>query len=170
MNHFKKVSIIIFCIVLIVYSGVRFFYRTSAPKACTTEAKICPDGTAVSRTGPECEFAQCPLASSSGGKQSGGYVQGQVLLSPVCPVERIPPLPECAPKGYSSFVNITGVHNFFVQLHTDTSGVFRTLLPEGTYTVSIHQTTLYPRCSTETIVVGSAGTTTVTIECDSGIR
>lgn len=30
------------------------------PVACTMEAKICPDGTAVGRTGPNCEFAPCP--------------------------------------------------------------------------------------------------------------
>jgi hypothetical protein len=27
---------------------------------CTMEAKICPDGTGVGRTGPNCEFAPCP--------------------------------------------------------------------------------------------------------------
>jgi len=27
--------------------------------ACTEEAKLCPDGTAVGRTGPNCEFAPC---------------------------------------------------------------------------------------------------------------
>lgn len=30
------------------------------PVACTMEAKICPDGTAVGRVGPDCEFAPCP--------------------------------------------------------------------------------------------------------------
>lgn len=29
-------------------------------KACTFEAKICPDGSAVGRSGPNCEFAPCP--------------------------------------------------------------------------------------------------------------
>lgn len=29
-------------------------------KACTMEAKLCPDGSAVGRTGPNCEFAKCP--------------------------------------------------------------------------------------------------------------
>lgn len=29
-------------------------------KACTEEAKVCPDGSAVGRTGPNCEFAPCP--------------------------------------------------------------------------------------------------------------
>ena len=29
---------------------------------CTLEAKLCPDGSAVGRTGPNCEFAPCPGA------------------------------------------------------------------------------------------------------------
>lgn len=29
-------------------------------KACSQEAKQCPDGSYVSRTGPNCEFAPCP--------------------------------------------------------------------------------------------------------------
>ncbi len=28
--------------------------------ACTMEAKLCPDGSAVGRVGPNCEFAPCP--------------------------------------------------------------------------------------------------------------
>ncbi|SFE98323.1 hypothetical protein SAMN02745121_06366 [Nannocystis exedens] len=33
-------------------------------KACTMEAKLCPDGSAVGRTGPNCEFAPCPGPAS----------------------------------------------------------------------------------------------------------
>ncbi len=29
-------------------------------RACTMEARLCPDGSAVGRTGPNCEFALCP--------------------------------------------------------------------------------------------------------------
>ncbi len=29
-------------------------------RACTEEAKLCPDGSAVGRTGPNCEFSPCP--------------------------------------------------------------------------------------------------------------
>ena len=32
----------------------------SGGPACTTEAKMCPDGSGVGRTGPNCEFAPCP--------------------------------------------------------------------------------------------------------------
>lgn len=28
--------------------------------ACTMEAKLCPDGSYVGRTGPKCEFTPCP--------------------------------------------------------------------------------------------------------------
>lgn len=34
------------------------------PVACTMEAKICPDGSSVSRSGPNCEFARCPDGST----------------------------------------------------------------------------------------------------------
>ncbi len=27
---------------------------------CTKDAKLCPDGSSVGRTGPSCEFAPCP--------------------------------------------------------------------------------------------------------------
>jgi hypothetical protein len=30
--------------------------------ACTKDAKVCPDGTEVGRSGPRCEFAPCPEA------------------------------------------------------------------------------------------------------------
>ncbi|MFA5030341.1 MAG: hypothetical protein WC495_02010 [Patescibacteria group bacterium] len=32
--------------------------------ACTMEAKLCPDGTAVGRIPPNCEFADCPEVDS----------------------------------------------------------------------------------------------------------
>ena len=39
---------------------------SQAPQAtaCTMDAKACPDGSYVGRTGPNCEFAPCPTAST----------------------------------------------------------------------------------------------------------
>ncbi len=34
--------------------------NTNNNVACTMEAKICPDGSAVGRQGPNCEFSKCP--------------------------------------------------------------------------------------------------------------
>jgi hypothetical protein len=33
---------------------------TPQPQECHQDAKICPDGSSVGRTGPNCEFAACP--------------------------------------------------------------------------------------------------------------
>lgn len=33
---------------------------TGEGAACTMDAKVCSDGSAVGRTGPNCEFALCP--------------------------------------------------------------------------------------------------------------
>lgn len=33
------------------------------PEACNLDAKICPDGSSVGRTGPKCQFASCPLSA-----------------------------------------------------------------------------------------------------------
>lgn len=51
-------------IVLIILIGVGgFLYRNVLEKpevqACTMDAKVCPDGSAVGRTGPSCTFAPC---------------------------------------------------------------------------------------------------------------
>lgn len=35
-----------------------------SPRACTDEAKLCPDGSAVGRNGPNCEFTSCPRINS----------------------------------------------------------------------------------------------------------
>ncbi len=37
------------------------FSRNQMPR-CSMEAKMCPDGTAVTRSGPYCEFAPCKTA------------------------------------------------------------------------------------------------------------
>lgn len=42
-----------------------FLSHSPAPVACTMEAKLCPDGSSVGRSGPNCEFAACPTQSSN---------------------------------------------------------------------------------------------------------
>ncbi len=43
---------------------------SSSLTACTMEAKICPDGSAVGRQEPNCAFAACPVTSSGATLQS----------------------------------------------------------------------------------------------------
>src|SRR5258706_9652825 len=95
---------------IVILAGLGFFIFKSPALAptvpgdgvvCTQEAKLCPDGSYVGRTGPKCEFAACPNVSSS---KSG--ITGRVTLSPTCPVETVPPDPKCAPKPYSTSIYI----------------------------------------------------------------
>ena len=51
----KELVIALFLIIL--FSGC---IQQNKPIACTEEAKICPDGSAVGRVMPNCEFAPCP--------------------------------------------------------------------------------------------------------------
>jgi hypothetical protein len=51
--------------VVIVLVGVGGYYlgtsqRTPSTRACTLEAMVCPDGSSVGRSGPNCAFAPCP--------------------------------------------------------------------------------------------------------------
>jgi putative hemolysin len=45
------------------------------PQACTEEAKICPDGSAVGRTGKNCEFATCPNNNSQMANPASVYCE-----------------------------------------------------------------------------------------------
>ena len=63
----KKYLLIAAAIILVfVVVGILDLRSTSSgdSQACTTEAKICPDGSAVGRTGPNCSFAPCPTAAA----------------------------------------------------------------------------------------------------------
>lgn len=45
---------------------------------CTMDAMICPDGSSVGRSGPNCEFAPCP--GDSDASESGSVDDQQLLL------------------------------------------------------------------------------------------
>lgn len=50
-------------IVVLILAGAGVYIamqQNPTPVACTMEAKLCPDGSAVGRSGPNCEFAPCP--------------------------------------------------------------------------------------------------------------
>ncbi|MDO8561716.1 MAG: hypothetical protein Q7S05_02715 [bacterium] len=65
-------------------------------RACTQEAKLCPDGSSVGRTGPNCEFAQCPVSEPGSllariGQEVSGLGVGitplAVLEDSRCPID-----------------------------------------------------------------------------------
>lgn len=61
----KGNAILIIIIILAAALGGWYWYSQNKDQggdmlACPQDAKICPDGSAVGRTGPNCEFAACP--------------------------------------------------------------------------------------------------------------
>lgn len=91
MRSFTYLSIFILSVTAIfyIYYTQHNLLDTHTPVACTTEAKICPDGSAVGRIGPNCDFAQCPGESTSAGEESDPMIvidspqAGTVITSPV---------------------------------------------------------------------------------------
>lgn len=104
-----------------------------------------------------------------------GTVRGQVLLGPVCPVERTPPDPACAPKPYKTTIDVwsTVTGSAYKPVPTNAAGEFRLSLAPGSYglKVSAHtNASLYPRCGEVAIVVVAKQSQNVTVNCDTGIR
>lgn len=61
-NH-KLIFLLGGLIILIAGFGTYYLVKSNSKlplKACTMEAKLCPDGSSVGRTGSNCDFAPCP--------------------------------------------------------------------------------------------------------------
>jgi hypothetical protein len=81
----NKTFLIIFTILAFLLGGLFYlFYPTPneyhapkeepiSPQACTQEAKLCPDGSYVGRTGPNCEFKACPLPPEGAMTEEAAY-------------------------------------------------------------------------------------------------
>ncbi|MBI5881449.1 DUF333 domain-containing protein [archaeon] len=138
------------------------------PVACTEEAKVCPDGSAVGRTQPDCEFAPCP------GEDMTGYLEGKITIGPICPVERYPPDPNCQPKqetfdAWKVAVMKQGVK--VAELNPALDGSFSILLPAGRYVIDfVTHHGIGGGALPADITVRAAGTTTLDIDIDTGIR
>jgi hypothetical protein len=73
MKKYLIILVLIIVVLGVVIVGVFSYQKANGPieqflidgpynqGMCTKEAKICPDGSAVGRQGPVCEFAQCPV-------------------------------------------------------------------------------------------------------------
>jgi hypothetical protein len=65
----NSILIIVALFVIVIGSSIWYFgwHQNTSPNgevACTQEAMQCPDGSYVGRTGPNCEFAQCPTGGT----------------------------------------------------------------------------------------------------------
>lgn len=80
----KKIIALVAIVVVAAVAALLLVSSPSGQKACTEEAKLCPGGTAVGRTGPNCEFAPCPENGSSSCKCPSGYRKDGDACNPEC--------------------------------------------------------------------------------------
>ena len=127
------------------------------------------------RTLPVVALALLGAAAPLAGAASPGGIRGRVTSSPTCPVERVPPDPACAPKGFAATVRIFRLtdQQTVRRLRTGADGRFTVQLRPGRYGVVARPTAggPLPRCGgSVTAVVHSGKQTRVALGCDSGIR
>jgi hypothetical protein len=150
--------------------------NTGSKVACTAEAKLCPDGSAVGRSGPNCEFAPCPGHVPAPSKpdipapSSRQGIIGIVTLGPRCPVERVPEPDNCKDKPYMASLVATSqdASSSPFYFYSDADGKFRVDLPAGTYAIASQDTGL-PICKGSAIVMPGKFTV-IKVACDTGIR
>jgi hypothetical protein len=166
----KTYVLIAILVVAAAVAGVFYFkYKPGAQVACTMEAKLCPDGSAVGRTSPNCEFAKCPDI------RAAGLIKGKVSVGPICPVER-PGVPCPVPReAYTSREVILYAANGTMvvkRTHFAADGTYRFEVPAGTYVLDIprQQGIGGSRDLPKTLTVKSGETLEVNFSIDTGIR
>ena len=147
------------------------------PVACTQEAKLCPNGSYVGRTGPACEFAPCPGEEATTSIQPPLFqinsgIEGTVTTSPTCPVETIPPTPGCEPKPYQTTFQVwTPDHKTTVAEFTSSiNGLYKIKLEPGIYILAPKNTGGLPHGEPQTVEVTQNTYTKADFSFDSGIR
>jgi hypothetical protein len=68
-SKFKIILLTLLTLIILIAVGTGSYYLATSgmrtQRACTMEAKLCPDGSSVGRNGPNCEFAPCPTEKST---------------------------------------------------------------------------------------------------------
>lgn len=146
--------------------------RTSTTVAtATTLGKPPPTVRATSSTTAATTAVTTSTSTSAG---AGTGVNGIVLFSPVCPVERIPPDPQCAPRPGAADIQLVRPNGSVVaEGRAGSDGRFSVPAAPGSYTV---RATANPGpgrgCQAEPaqVTVVARSVVSVAVSCDTGIR
>lgn len=82
---------------------------TPAQSACTLEVMVCPDGTKVSNSGPNCEFAPCPTANS----HNSDWIRKQYISNKIVVWDVLQPPLTVAQEGglHEGYLGLTSTLN-----------------------------------------------------------
>jgi hypothetical protein len=120
-------------------------------------------------------FAACEKIGTL--SEGTGTLKGKIIIGPICPVEHVPPTPECQPtaetyKAYPVSVWTTDMKIRIADIQPSLDGSYTALLPKGTFLVALQKQLSGPGGSNlpVTVVVRDGIVTTLDINIDTGIR
>ncbi len=103
-------------------------------------------------------------------KSGEGTISGTVTMGPTCPVERIPPDPNCAPRPYQTSIAVKQGNKIIKTITSNQNGLFSTNLKIGSYELEAMGAPVFPRCSPTEVKVSLNQSIVANISCDTGIR
>jgi hypothetical protein len=152
----NKLKIIIVFLILVSIAGIAFTLNYSPESQpiesgeyiCTTEAKLCPDGSYVGRSGPKCEFARCPNA----GTKITARINQKVVLDDVS----ITPLEVVSDSRCPKNVNCVWAGSVIIKVKAEKGGQTKELELElgkkvDVFGVSLHLDDVLPVKTTDNV-------------------
>jgi hypothetical protein len=109
--------------------------------------------------------AACTPGTTTG---PGGRVQGTVRAGPACPVER--PEHPCPPVPVSGEVRLVQGGTVKARATTDAAGAYVVDAAAGDYLLVVDVGGPFPRCPATSVTVRATATSTIDVDCDTGIR
>ncbi len=106
--------------------------------------------------------------------QAKGVLEGKLSIGPICPVERIPPDPNCQPteETYNAWpIAVFEGRHKVTNIVVKADGMFSVELPPGTYIIALEKQQHFGKGTLPaTVVIKPGKTTTLDIDIDTGIR
>lgn len=106
-----------------------------------------------------------------------GFLEGNISIGPICPVETIPPDPGCLPtaetyKAYPVYVKTVDGSRKITLINPSLDGSFRTELGAGDYLISLEkeQKGIGSSNLPQQVSISKDETTLINIMIDTGIR
>lgn len=104
-----------------------------------------------------------------------GFLQGKVVIGPICPVERVQPGTGCQPteetyKAWPIAVYTTDRKTIIALIEPDLDGTYKIELPAGDYVVDLQKQHMFGSNLPATVTIKKEETAILNIDIDTGIR
>jgi hypothetical protein len=121
-------------------------------------------------------FTMAALGCDSQETGEQGVLEGKISIGPICPVESVPPQPQCLPtaetyKAYAVGIWAVNGSRLLDTLRPDLTGNYRAELQAGSYLVRLINSQAVGGSNLPAVVtVPESDTTRFNIDIDTGIR